>query len=185
MQKILPISAVVLFVAAMLWFFAAPPKAASMSTYRSVTYGISFEYPNSYELQEREVGNAERAHYSIVLIDKEALANIPQNGEGPPTINVDIFQNNLDKTPIETWIRGTNYSNFKLSPDGVLASTTIAGKPAFSYVVDGLYRSDAIVFAHPGRAGKNNIIMLSVGSLTPKDRIRKDFENVVASITLN
>ncbi|MBI2610318.1 hypothetical protein HYW60_00050 [Candidatus Kaiserbacteria bacterium] len=159
--------------------FGTRSPSVEGARYANATYGISFEYPSAHALQEREVGDAHRYHYSITLIDKEALATLPQNGEGPPTISVDIFQNNLDQLSIEQWVRGTNFSNFKLSPDGLLASTTVAGVPALSYTWDGLYRGESTVFTH-----KDNVIMLSVTYLSRDDQIRADFARVLSSLTL-
>lgn len=168
-----------------LWYTGqSSDTSGDVSTYTNASYGISFKYPNTYASQERELGNGERYHYAIALIDKKALANIPQNGEGPTSITMDVFQNALDQLSVEQWIRGSGDSNFKLSPGGVLTAKTVAGVPAFSYVVDGLYRNDVVVFAHPGRAGKGNIIMLSVSYFSPKDQIRADFAGVLSSIAL-
>jgi len=150
-----------------------------MQQYQNTTYGISLAYPNTYALQEREVGNGERAHYSITLIDKVALANAPQNGEGPPAITIDIFQNDIDQLLINEWVQGSSFSNFKLSPDGVLASTTLAGAPALTYTWDGLYRGKSFVAAHKG-----NIVMVSGQFLAAEDEIVSDFNAVVSSLKL-
>ena len=157
------------------WQRPVPPP----STYSSSVYGISFSYPDAYALEEREAGNGERYRYVITLIDKGALANVPQDGEGPPAISIDIFQNNLDKQKVEEWIRGNSYSNFKLPPDGALASTTVAGRDAYAYRWDGLYRGESVVFAH-----KDNIIMASVTYLSPEDAIHSDFLQILASLAL-
>ena len=168
------------------WFYVAGTPSDTYgakngtSTYESAEHGISFSYPDIYVLDEREAGNGEREHHVIVLMDKEAAATLPQNGEGPPTITVDIFQNNLDKLAIAEWIENDSRSNFKLSPDGVLASTTVAGTEALLYAWDGLYRGNSIVFAH-----KDNIVMLSVAYLSPNDAIVSDFASVVASFELH
>ena len=157
------------------WQRPAPPS----STYANSVYGISFSYPAGCVLDEREAGNGERSRYVITLISGEALANIPQDGEGPPAITIDIFQNNLDKQKVEEWIRGNSFSNFKLSPDDALASTTVAGRDAYAYTWDGLYRGESTVFAH-----KDNIIMASVTYLSPEDAIRPDFFQILASLAL-
>jgi hypothetical protein len=179
MYKYIILTVVVVALGGIAWYITQTPKTSTVSTYTNVAYGISFKYPNTYELQEREVGNGERYHTAITLADKEALANTPRFSEGPPTINIDIFQNNLDQLEVEEWIRGTNDSNYKLSPDGVLTPITIGGEPALWYEVDGLYRMRTIVLAH-----KDNILMLSVGSFSLEDQIRKDFDNLLASVDL-
>src|SRR3989344_534802 len=175
---VLGLALLAVIVGGVYWYMQDGEEMSGM-LYSSAVYGISFQYPESYELQEREVGNGERYHYSIVLIDKEALANIPQNGEGPPTINVNIFQNNLDQRTVEQWVRSTNDSNFKLSPDGTPVPTTVADTPALSYIVDGLYRSNVVVFAHG-----DNIIMFN-GQWLPWDgQIRADFGRGLASLDM-
>ena len=162
-------------------FMSAPWErpATPPSTYANSIYGISFSYPDTYALQEREVGNGERYHYVITLIDKGALANIPQDGEGPPAISIDIYQNDIEKQKIEKWIRGNGFSNFKLSPDGAISTTTVAALEAYAYTWDGLYRGESVVFAH-----RENIIMVSVTYLSPDDAIRSDFSNILASLAL-
>lgn len=150
-----------------------------VDVYQNEAYGISFKYPDTYVLQEREVGNGERAHYAVVLIDRVALANIPEAGEGPPTITIDIFQNNLDKQSVEGWIQNTSESNFKISLDRTLTPTSVGGASAQKYTWDGLYRGDSVVFAH-----RENIVMASVMYPTPRDQIRADFFDILSSITL-
>ena len=124
-----------------------------------------------------EVGNAEREHYVIILTRREDLP-APENGEGPPTISFDLYQNNLDKTSLVDWVKGTNNSNFKLS-DGTYTSTTVAGVPAMEYSWDGLYRGDSVVFLH-----KDRVIMVTGMYLQPTDAIREDFEKIILSIKL-
>lgn len=149
-------------------------------TYESAQYGISFRYPDTYVLTERDMeGSAQRRHHVITLMDKVAAANIPENGEGPTSITVEIFQNDLDKQDVEQWVKGTNNSNFKLSPDGTLSEGQVAGSPSVSYTWDGLYRGESTVFAH-----SQNIVMASVTYLTPSDQIRADFAAILASIAL-
>lgn len=157
--------------------FAACPEVQNIS-YATSTYNIAFTYPNHYSLEEREVGDAHRGRYFIALMQKKDLP-LPQGGEGPPAITVDIFQNNLDKQSVENWIKNSNPSNYKLSPDGVFASTTVDGAPALHYRWDGLYNGQSIVFAH-----KDTIIMVSVTSLTPDDQTLKDFPAFLSSIDL-
>lgn len=187
MKLIFGVAVLIVALVGVYMLIASPPETFQIDDfemYENAIYDISFAYPSTYALQEREVGDGHRYHYSITLIDKETLANVPQNGEGPPSITIDIFQNNLDKLSIEDWVRGTSFSNFKLSPDGRLASSTVANAPALSYTWDGLYRGESVVFAHPGAAGKDNIIMLSVTSLTHEDSIRSNFAMLLASISL-
>lgn len=157
----------------------ATSTAAKLLTYSNPTYGLSFEHGDSYELKERELGDEHRWHYSITLIDKAALAVMPENGEGPLAITIDVYQNDLDHQSAEEWIRNTNDSNYKLSPDGLIGSTTIAGVSALSYQWDGLYRGESIVFVHA-----DAIVMASVTWISETDTIRDDFETVLNSLRL-
>ena len=174
----------VLLIGGSVWYMnrtsVAPSVEEGNVLYTNPTYNISFQYPDRYELREREVGTQERYHYSVTLIDKEAFPEIPQNGEGPPVIAVDVFQNDLDTLLIEQWVHGTNDSNFKLSPDDALTSTTVAGAPALSYTWDGLYRGKSVVLSH-----RDSIIVLSVQWLTEEDAIIKDFADLLTSLELN
>lgn len=144
--------------------------------YENSDFGFRFEYPNRYKVEEKHLGNGERKHTSIVLLPKDFVP--PEGGEGPTTISVDIYQNNLDKQSIEAWIKGTAFSNYKLS-DGKLTSLTIDGKEALTYTWDGLYRGQTIVFSH-----NDNIVALSVTYLSPEDQILKDFDVVFNSFKL-
>ena len=156
----------------------SPPEsqARPLKTYYDPTYGIAFNFPDNYEIKEHDATGEGTKHHSIVVGDKSALASTAEGGEGPPVITIDIFDNPTHQTP-EKWIKGTSFSNYKLSNNATFASTTVAGVPALAYPWDGLYSSNSIVFQE-----KNKIYMLSVGYNSPDDQIRKDFAVVVASI---
>jgi len=74
----------------------------------------------------------------------------PQGGEAPPAISMSVFSN-VEGLSLEQWIKGDNRSNFKLSQDGVLASTTVGGEPALAYTHSGLYETDAVVVSRRGK----------------------------------
>lgn len=156
---------------------ATVPK---MLQYESASYGLRFSYPDTYVLTEQDVGNqAEREHHAIAIINKIAAANIPQGGEGPTAITIDIYGNGIDKQTPENWIRNSSPSNFKLSPDQKLSTTTVGGAPAYSYTWDGLYRGDSVVISHA-----SNILMFTVTYMDATDPIRTDFQQLLQSLTL-
>lgn len=139
-------------------------------TYTSERYGITFSYPAAYELSERDApGSAMREHHIITLM-RTADLPAPEGGEGPPSISIDIYQNNLDSQTTEGWIRGSSDSNFKLSQEQRLASTTIDGKPALSYRWSGLYEGTTIALAQ-----LDWIYAFSVMYLEPGETIVQDF----------
>jgi hypothetical protein len=148
-----------------------------VKTYATSTYGISFEYPKNYLITEREVGGAQRGHYSIVLISEEDSAP-RENSEGPTSINIDIFQNNLDKQTALGWITGSSNSNYKLG-DGVLASTTVDGKEALSYNWSGLYEGRTVTYAN-----EDFVYAFSVTRITPEDQIIKDFDQLLKTVKI-
>jgi hypothetical protein len=154
------------------------PDGPTLSTYENATYGLRFSYPDTYVLSERdEPGSALRMHHSITLMDKTAAANIPQGGEGPTTITIDIFGNGIDKQSVDQWIKNTSKSNFKLSPDQTLSTTTIDSLSARSYTWDGLYRGESSVLSKG-----DNIYMFSVTYMDTLDRIRDDFAALLSTV---
>jgi hypothetical protein len=147
---------------------------SKLLTYTNDKFGFTFDYPDTYTVEERNLDTGNRYHTSIVLISKGFVP--PDGGEGPTTINLDIYQNNLDNLSIERWIKETSASNYKLSSDGKLTSLTVDGEDALTYNWDGLYSGQTIVFEHD-----NNIYALSVTHMTPTDQILSDFEIVYDS----
>ncbi len=156
-----------------------PPQegATGQNLYANGTYGLSFQYPANYLLTEREVGNAERGHYTITLV-QEADATPPENGEGPTAITIDMYQNGIDNLTLLAWLTATNDSNFKLG-DGTYASTTVDGTEAVSYHWSGLYEGETTAFLHNG-----NIVAVSVTYLTREDQIRADYYALLAFLNL-
>lgn len=143
-------------------------------SYTSTEYGISFTYPARYVLAERDAeGSAQRKHHIITLTDEEYVP--PVAGEGPTAITIEMFQNDIDKQTTEGWIRNSSNSNFKLSLDNKLSSTTVAGQSALSYTWDGLYRGDTIAIARPAY-----VYAFSVTYQSPEDAIRNDFNALIA-----
>jgi hypothetical protein len=155
----------------------APSADSTLKTYSSPEYGIEFRYPSAYQLEERDgEGSAQRRHHILTLIRTEDLP-APQGGEGPPSITIEMFQNDLDDQTTEGWIRNSSSSNFKLSLDNRLSTTTIAGQTALAYTWDGLYRGDTIAIARP-----TYVYAFSVTYREPEDPIRSDFEKLMRTV---
>ena len=157
-------------------------KTPEFKTYVSDTLGIKFDYPQNYILDERNTGSGARGRYTISLFEdtpgNRALLNGEVQGEGPTSISVDIFQNDLDKENAYKWVTGNANSNFKLG-NGELASTTVSGIAALDYTWSGLYEGRSKVVSTP-----NYIYMFSVTRLNPDDQILKDFETVIDSVVI-
>ncbi|HEY9584812.1 MAG TPA: hypothetical protein VJI33_04555 [Candidatus Paceibacterota bacterium] len=186
-KNILIIIAVLILIGAGFYFWTKKETAENPSplspivtddnNYKNNTYNFSFSYPETYIIDEGEVGNGERSHYTITLSPKDAFP-LPAGGEGPPTITIDIYQNDLDNLTLDSWLRNTNFSNFKLS-DGKYTDTTVSGTPAIRYHWSGLYEAETFAFIH-----KKSIIAVSGMYLSPEDEIVKDFNSLVSSIKL-
>lgn len=157
-----------------------PERPAPKNSYVSETYGIAFEYPDSYVLEQGSrgnPGNSERSQYSIVLTRQEDFG--PRvDSEGPTTITIDIYDNIPEATSLTKWLFGKNESNFKLS-DGAIASTTIDGVEARTYRWSGLYEAETTAFIHNDR-----IIAVTVTYIAPTDANISVFRDLLASIEL-
>ena len=147
----------------------------TLKTYYDPRYGIAFNFPDSYTVQEHDSSEGVKLH-SINIIDKTALANTPKDGEGPPSISINIFDN-PSKLATEKWITTTGASNYNISQNAKLATSTVAGIPALAYGWDGLYHGTSLVFPDNGK-----MYMMSVLYNSPADQIFKDFAGIVASI---
>lgn len=154
---------------------------SGLITYTSDAHGLTFSYPNTYYLEEREVGNGERTHYAIVLTEDTEENKAVREGrapgrEGPVAVTVDIYQNNLDRLDAETWIRSTNDSNFKMSPDGELTPYSVSGLPGYIYRWSGLYEAVAVAVSND-----RFVYAFTSTYITPQDPIRDVFDTVVES----
>src|SRR3989344_1338098 len=149
---------------------------ASSEEYASGDLGIAFEYPSTYTIGEHDLGNGERAHRDIVLIAKKDLPP-PQNGEGPPAITIEVFQNNIENYTADSVIRSTNFTNYKLSPDGVVALTTVGDQDGLGFKWSGLYEGRSIVVAQP-----DWVYVFSVTYLAHEDALIEDFERILTTV---
>lgn len=155
-----------------------PQEEVAMVPYNVLELGVSFEYPDTYTLQSHEVGNDERNWQAVTLIDTEALQSAIENGasEGPPAITVSVFDN-IENYTAEEWIKGISFSNYKLSFDGALASTTVGSIDGLAYRYSGLFEVDTVVLAHNGK-----IYMFTADWLTAEDTLRLDFGRVLDTV---
>lgn len=162
------------------------PDVNQVQKYESAKYGISFNYPETYYLEEKDTSTGARYRYDIILTEdteeNRQLRNNPTSTpprEGPVAITVSLHQNYLDNQSIAEWVKGSSFSNYKLRSNDQFATTSVAGTEAVSYDWSGLYEGRSYVFEHNGY-----IVMASVTFLTPEDRIVKDFDNIIESLKL-
>jgi hypothetical protein len=152
---------------------------STLQQYSSVEYGITFSYPESYALSEIDTpGSGMRKHHVITLMRKADLPP-PVNGEGPPAITIEMYQNDLEKQTTEEWIRNTSASNFKLG-EGKLTEIMVAGLPALSYRWSGLYEGTTIALAQ-----QKWVYVLTVTYLEMGADIIQDFVAIRDSVRIN
>src|SRR5262245_3981039 len=104
-------------IAGVIFIKPATPSPVSSGTthYSSSTLGVSFDYKNTYKLEERSDGFEGKKISVITLIDKNVV--IPDMSEGPPVISL-IVVPNPEELPLDQWIRTKSISNYYLSSMG-------------------------------------------------------------------
>ncbi len=156
----------------------APVVLPTEEQYSSSTFDVRFVYPDYYVLAEKKTGSAERNQYEVTLTaDLESARESVSPTEGPVSIVVSVYQNDLDNLTAEQFIETTSFSNFKQSPDGVITPVQVAGKQAYWYLWDGLYHGESVVVAEG-----DWIYMFSVTYNSSKDQIWKDYRELLKTV---
>lgn len=151
-----------------------PAGQTSLLQYSSED-GVSFNYPDTYELSSRTEGNAERQWDVLLLLPRGYVP--PEAGEGPPVISMSIFPN-PEELSLTQWVQGDARSNWKMIVDERASRpTTVGGEPALWYHYSGLYEVDSVAAAHGGK-----IYLISGDWLDPADQIRQDFNNLIKTV---
>lgn len=186
MKKILPIIIAIIAIAA-IWFGLSrvlmtsdeetAGNAVGTQEYSSGEWLFAFEYPDSYGLIERDLSTPQRGHLSLVLADKSFVSS--EGGEGPISINVDVYQNAKNEGyTAESWIKGNSASNYKLGP-GDITTRTVGGHEAFEYSWSGLYEGESVVVATA-----DYMYMFSVTRDGKNDPILTDFDGLLESVRI-
>lgn len=162
----------------------APTSKGDLSglgtAYENKTLGFSFDYSYRYYLREREAGTRLRPQTAIVLVEdtienRDLLDGIStESREGPTAITIDIYENPT-KLGAEEWIEqdtNWNLSNKQVTP------ASVGGKEGRMFTWDGLYAGKSTVVTHGERT-----YVFSVTSMTREDRILKDYDTLLASVT--
>ncbi len=152
---------------------------AALRTYRNRDVGISFSYDPLYYLFEREAGTPERPQTAVALLEdtEENRAMIDgtttESREGPTAITVDIYENTGGLSPLAWAEQDTNWNigTKKTEP------AAVGGESGVSFLWDGLYQGKSIIIVKGPK-----VYVFSVTWLTPEDRIRVDFDALLASV---
>lgn len=161
-------------------------EKVAFKSYMNAAYGISFLYPDYYDLKESSLPENEPG--TLVTLTNKG-ATLPKDGKSPTAITVAMYdsantttpKNNsayLLKNPMDAWIKSSPYSNFTLSAQQAPGITAIAGKDARLYTWNGLYQGTTMVtFVN------NHIFMLSVTYQGNTDmKKRQDFTRLIESL---
>lgn len=158
----------------------------AFSTYVSDAYGFSFDYREGdvgYVLREvvPSPQDDQDLKHIVVLMQKsdyEALQEAPQDipREGPPTINVAVYDN-TQNVSLDEWI-DTHPS--AVNRDLVLGAITediIAGERSLRMKTDGLYVTNVVLVPHGGR-----LYLFTGGFIDENSLLARDFEPLLSSV---
>lgn len=153
---------------------------ARSATYSNSELGIAFDHPiglDGYVVQEIQSNDTGIGLLrTIVLIREGDVERIPEGGEGPPTITIQVFENRERQQPRMWADAHEQYSTINLAM-GEIKEIVVGGANAIRYMADGLYVSDNIVVAHG-----NKTYVISGMFLDEDSSIRRDFEPFVTSV---
>ncbi len=156
------------------------PPIVRAATYSSNELGIAFDYTggqDGYAIQKitpQDVGNELLS--TLVIMRTQDIDNMPEGGEGPPTITIHVVKNTEKQSP-QAWAEThPQLSNINLK-EGEVTETTIGGESAIRYMADGLYSSDNVVVAHG-----DSIYVISGMFMDRNSDIKRDYQPLLDSI---
>ncbi len=171
--------------------FHDSPVANGVKAYQSERLGISFNYPPGYLLFEGKGEGVGGAEYYVITVApemyvREAIERIG-GGEWPASMHLSFYReptlavsNIAPLDYLENWIRTKSQSNFVPSDpaqEGTLTPTEVAGIPALTYRVRGLYDSDYFAFTY------GEWVVLAAADDMGENTSR-DFQTILSSIAL-
>jgi hypothetical protein len=143
---------------------------------------LKFEYresPDGYVLEDISLpdSNFIKGYLLMLESDYEELQASTEPREGPPTISINVFKNNLNQNA-SVWIdQNPTYSNINLILGEADRDHVLGGANAVRYRADGLYVSEVVVVAH------NGLIYVFSGAFLEEDStIRRDFQPLLDSV---
>lgn len=127
-------------------------RIPDLVTYSNSSYGVSFQYPDDFELTETPMAQGNGTGTLVTILEKGTV--IPRNGEGPTAIAIAMYEGapaaSRQQSPAQVWIANSPYSNFKLSQMTAPGKTEIGGQDGYLYTWDGLYQGTTVVTEHDG-----------------------------------
>ena len=185
MKATLAVTGLVLIGLVVGWYYlamkkpeVAQPTGGQVTTekYESGTHGVSFSYPSTYAVEERDLEiNGTNGHF-IPLMRKADV--VPANGEGGTAMTVAIF-NNRQNVPLADFLQNLKSLTPEPTTGWDYTEASVAGKEGIAYSGTGLYESDNVAVAGTGK-----VYLFSTSWLTREDQILKDFDALLKSVQL-
>lgn len=150
----------------------------------SPEYGFEFTYrtaPYGYRLTEvlpGEQGDADLRKVYVLMLedDYEALQNSPEPREGPPTINIAVYEKTGDASPDEWVAEHPLVLNLDLITSGMYP-VTVGGVSGLRFTSDGLYATENVLVEHGGY-----MFHITGGYLDRESLIAEDFEALLKTV---
>lgn len=145
--------------------------------------GLRVAYPlggDPYTVVQGERATSSGHVTALHLYNKQdyiEFQNATTAREAPPSISVDVYERGTS-TPLRLWIR-RNAQRTQYQEQSELSTTTMSGRAGVSYRWDGLYQQQTVA-----TADTQYVYLVSVGYISPDDRIRSVFDGVVDTLRL-
>jgi hypothetical protein len=165
-----------------------PARDVYLNQFEDESIGIAFDYPggpdgyvldDTSSLMGEEVQGARvvKVYRILNLKEKSELENSEAGREGPPSIQLMVFKNNLNQSA-SMWVdTHPEFSNIEMATGEVDRDGVVGGANAVRYTTDGLYMTETVVIAHG-----DFVYQLTGGYLEPNSIIHQDFKALVDSV---
>ena len=162
-------------------------EGQKFSTYVSEVYGFSFQYRAGGDGYVREevvpsLQEDQDLQHIVVLMLKSDYNTLQEEArditrEGPPTLNIAIY-NNPQNTPVDEWVDAHPNAVNRDLVLGTITEDIVAGEQALRMKTDGLYVTNVALVSHRGY-----IYLFTGGFIDENSPQVRDFEYLLSSVT--
>ena len=177
----LPMIVAVIAVLGAVLMFSPADVGKVPSVYSSEEKGIQFSYPTNYFVANESTGTGERVQHAMVLAEdtpenRELFSDPASVTEGPTTIRISLFQNDIEKYSARDVLDSTDFANFKLS-DGMTSKIVVNGETGLRFRAGGVYENENVVIA------RNDYVYVFTGFFTtPTDPNILAFDEILKTV---
>ncbi len=188
MKKVASVLFALLVVSAII-YFALDRKVlvpsggdVDVQQYTSSDYGVSFNYPSNYFLEEKNVESTSGNHQIVVLTeDTEENKDIREGNspgrEGPTSIMLSVYTN-PDSKPLDAFIKDSADLSYQFA-DRKVSTTSISALETYESTWSGLYEGKSYLVSRG-----QFVYTVSVTWLDPSDKILTDFADMVRTLVI-